>query len=71
MKDIFEQHERKKYKRIRCPKCGSTSKVIPHISSKFLSSLQVRVCNSCNYQFDYDYKIQAYLSMEDNWKCSI
>lgn len=53
--------QRKKYQRIRCPKCGGTSRIVQQQTIAKIPGLQTRECTSilCRYVFTYDYVLEA------------
>lgn len=56
--------KRKKYERIRCPKCGGISHVV---SEGFLGN-QIRKCNKCKHEFGYSYLSEALSQEKFNYK---
>lgn len=57
---------RKKYGKIKCPECGSTSKVV----TEYWGGTQLRRCRQ-GHQFSYSYILQAIKQMALNYKVKI
>ena len=53
--------QRKKYQRIRCPKCNGTSRILQQETINKVPGLQTRQCSNkgCNHIFIYDYVLEA------------
>ena len=64
-----QERYRKKYARIKCPECKSTSRVIEQHTVNGVPGYQIRECSKCGNVFDYDYVIQATLQHKLNWNC--
>lgn len=57
---------RKKYQKILCPQCNSTSRVEKELTGGF----QLRVCKK-GHNFAYDYTCEMLCQTLLNWKCGI
>jgi len=57
---IIDQYKtRKKYQKIRCPKCENTSRIVKHRTLQRIPGFQMRECTSCGHIFYYDYVMEA------------
>lgn len=64
-----QEKKRKKYQRIRCPKCNGTSRVIKSMTVDGIPGYQIRKCSTCGNVFDYDYATEAEIQYNRNWNC--
>lgn len=62
-----KEQERKKHKRIRCPKCNNQSKQIGSLSQ----GIQIRRCKVCGYEFTYDYHFEYTSQTRYNWNMKV
>lgn len=60
---VIQEKTRKKYQKIRCPYCNSTSRII----KDFYNGCQTRRCKQ-GHIFNYDYGVQAISQKKNNWK---